>query len=207
MSPRALRIIVRFVPFLFAFLAQATLADQSRDFKNIGGALSESSADLSLTGSILDAIAPFSGTPAVGRTGIVSFPAGVLVSGSVQMGAIFARGVTFTISGTGTSGIVDGVLFSGAFTGPVSWTLTTLANGTHNYILTAVVTGIVASSPVRRVSVQLTVNTGKGFFNGSTTMAGEDTTVVSFVPEPSTLAMLSTGLLAIAGGVRRRLIG
>jgi len=55
--------------------------------------------------------------------------------------------------------------------------------------------------------VQLTVNTGKGFFNGSTTMAGEDTTVVSFVPEPSTLAMLSTGLLAIAGGVRRRLIG
>jgi len=206
MSPRTLRIIVRFVPLLFAFLAQAALADQSTDFANIGGALSGSNAALSPTGSKLDLIATFSGTPVVGHLGTVSFSTGGLVSGSLQMGRTSAGEGSLTINGNGKNRVIDGVLFLGAFTGPVSWTLTTLANGTHNYTLTAVVTETMGSTPVRGVSVQLTINTGKGFFNGSNTIAGGDARVVSFVPEPSTLAMLSTGLLAIAGG-RRRLIG
>jgi hypothetical protein len=123
------------------------------------------------------------------------------------MGGTFADGGSFTINGNGTEGIADGELFSGTFSGPASWTLTTLANGTHNYTLTAIVTGTMGSTAVEGVTVQLTINTGKGFFNGSTSIAGGDTTMVSFVPEPSTLTMLSTGLLVMAGGIRRRLIG
>jgi hypothetical protein len=206
MFPRTLRFIV---PFLFACLTlpQAALADKSTDFSNIGGTLSGSNAGLALTGSTLEAVVTFSGTSVLGNLGTVSFSTGALTSGSLTMGGTFADGGSFTINGNGTEGIADGVLFSGAFSGPASWTLTTLANGTHNYTLTAVVAGTMGSTAVEGVTVQLTINTGKGFFNGSTSIAGGDTTMVSFVPEPSTLTMLSTGLLVIAGGIRRRLIG
>jgi hypothetical protein len=52
---------------------------------------------------------------------------------------------------------------------------------------------------VEGVTVQLTINTGKGFFNGSTLIAGGDTTVVASVPEPSPLGVLGTGVLVLAG--------
>jgi hypothetical protein len=206
MFPRTLRFLVPFL-FLCLTLPQAALADKSTDFSNIGGTLAGSNAGLSLTGSTLVAVATFPGTPTTGNLGTVSFSTGALTSGSLQMGGTFASGGNFTINGNGTNGVADGVLFSGAFSGPATWILTTLANGTHNYTLTAVVTGTMGSTAVQGVTVQLTVNTGKGFFNGATSIAGGDTTVVSFVPEPSTLAMLTTGLLAIGGGIRRRLVG
>lgn len=204
MFPPTLRLIV---PFLFACLAlpKAALADKSTDFSNMGGALSGSNAGLSLTGSTLDAVAISPGTSMMGNLGTVSFSTGTLLSGSVQMGGTFAGGGRFTVAGNGMKGLADGLLFSGAFTGPVTWTLTTLANGTHNYTLTAVVTGTMGSTAVQGVTVHLTVNTGKGFFNSSASIASGDTTAVSFVPEPSTLTLLSTGLLAIGGGIRRRL--
>ena len=201
--------IVRFiVPGLFACLAlpQAALADKSTDFSNIGRALSGSNAGLSLTGASLDVSLTSAMTAVLVNLGTVSFSTGALMSGSFQMGGTFAGGGGFTINGNGTNGVANGVLFSGAFSGPATWTLTTLANGTHNYTLTAVVTGVMGSTPLQGVTVQLTVNTGKGFFNGSTSVVGGDTTAVSFVPEPSTLTMLGTGLLVIGGGLRRRLI-
>lgn len=198
MFPRTLRLIVPFI-LVCLTLPQAALADRSTDFSSNGRTLLGSSAGLSLPGSSLDAIATFSGTPVMGNLGTVS-----LTSGSLQMGGMFASGGSFTIDGNGTNGVADRVLFSGTFSGPATWTLTTLANGTHNYTLTSVVTGTKGSASVQGVTVQLTINTGKGFFNDSTSIAGGDTTMVSFVPEPSTLAMLSTGFLAMGGGIRRR---
>jgi hypothetical protein len=53
------------------------------------------------------------------------------------------------------------------------------------------------------VTVQLTINTGKGFFNGSTQISSGDTNIV--VPEPGTLTLLGTGLISLAGGLRRKL--
>ena len=48
------------------------------------------------------------------------------------------------------------------------------------------------------MTVQLTVNTGKGFSNGSVMLASGNTNI-EVVPEPGTLGLLGTGLLGIAG--------
>ena len=137
--------------------------------------------------------------------GTVSFQTGALqAGGSLKTGGTFAAGGSFTITGNGTNGVPSGTLFSGTFSGPVTWTLTTLANGTHNYTLTGTLTGTTASGySTVGVTVQLTVNTGKGFFNGCTRISSGDTNVV--VPEPGSLSLLGTGLIALGGAIRRKL--
>ena len=120
------------------------------------------------------------------------------------MGGTLADGGMFSINGNGSNGIPNGVLFSGTFSGPISWTLTTLADGTHSYTLTGVLTGMMGGSSVNAVTVQMTVNTGAGFFTGSSLIAGGDTTVAS-VPEPSTLAFFATGAMSMMGMMRRKL--
>ena len=95
------------------------------------------------------------------------------------MGGTFAAGGWFTITGNGTNGIPNGTLFTGTFSGPVTWTLVTLANGTHNYTLTGSSVGNDRSGySTVGVTVQLTINTGKGFFNGSTKISSGDTNIV-----------------------------
>jgi hypothetical protein len=96
------------------------------------------------------------------------------------------------------------VIFSGSFSGPVTWTVVTLANGTHNYTLTGAVSGALGNGyATDGATVQLTINTGKGFFNGSTTISSGDTNIV--VPEPGTLSLFGTGLIGLAGVIRRKL--
>jgi hypothetical protein len=129
-----------------------------------------------------------------------------MTSGNLQMGATFAAGGTFQIMGNGTNGVPNGVVFNGAFDGPVTWTLITLANGTHNYTLTGSVTGTwFNGATVSGATVQLTINTGKGFFNGQTTISSGDTNIDVTVPEPGTLGLLGTGLVGLAGVLRRKL--
>lgn len=177
----------------------------STDFSNSGGTLSGTNAGLTLTGSTLIAVTGFNGGGIItGDLGTVAFTTGALSSGDLQMGATFASGGTFTISGNGTGGLPNGVIFSGTFSGPVTWTLATLANGTHNYTLTGVVTGTMGGMNVNGVTVQLTINTGKGFYSGSTLISGGNTTIESSVPEPSTLVMFGTGGLSMLGMLRRK---
>jgi hypothetical protein len=186
-------------------LPMTAFAGSSVDFTNSGGTLSGSSAGLTLSGSELIAVNGLNGLGLVtGNLGSLGFSTGALTSGNLQMGATFAGGGSFTINGNGTGGIPNGAIFSGTFDGPVTWTLVTLANGTHNYTLTGSVSGTwYNGSTVFGATVQLTINTGKGFFNGTTTISSGDTNIV--VPEPGSLTLLGTGLIGLASLLRRKL--
>ena len=187
-------------------LPTAVLAG-SVDYTNSGGNLTGSNSGLSLSGSILVAVNGLNGGGLLtgNNLGSVSFSTGALASGSVQEGATFAAGGSFVITGNGMDGVPSGTLFTGSFSGPVTWTMTTLANGTHNYTLTGTLSGWTGSgAAVQGVTVQLTVNTGKGFFNGSTRISSGDTNIGT-APEPGSLTLLGTGLIALGGLVRRKL--
>jgi PEP-CTERM motif len=205
MMPRKF-FVVALVVLSCMFLPSLASAS-STDFSNSGGTLAGTNAGLTLTGSMLIAVTGFNGGGMInGDLGTVAFTTGALSSGDLQMGGTFASGGTFTITGNGTGGLPTGVIFSGTFSGSVTWTLATLANGTHNYTLTGVVTGTMGGMNVNGVTVQLTINTGKGFYSGSTLISGGNTTIESSVPEPSTLVMFGTGGLSMLGMLRRKVL-
>lgn len=184
----------------------ASFADTSIDFSNSGGTLTGSSTGFSLSGSTLIAIIGLDNNGIVkGDLGTVAFTTGALSGGSLDMGGTFAAGGSFTIDGNGSNGVPSGTLFTGSFSGPVTWTLLPLSNGTHNYTLTGVLTGTMNGAPVNGVSVQLTINTGTEFFNGTVMIGGGDTTIVGSVPEPSSIALFGTGMVGLAGMLRRKL--
>jgi hypothetical protein len=170
-------------------------ADSSIDVSNAGGTITGNASGLSLSGSTL-----FKFGSAVGSNlGSVSFTTGMFTSGDAQMGGTLMAGGTFTITGNGTNGVPNGTIFSGTFTS-AQWTLVTLANGTHNYTLSG---AIADSSGHVGATTQITVNTGKGFFNGTVGLSSGDSNLS--VPEPGTLGLLGTGLVGIAGLMRRKL--
>ena len=196
-----------FLTILILTLPLAALADNNVDFTNSSGTLSGTNSGLTLAGSTLITVHGLgSGLITGSDLGTLSLSTGNLSSGSLQMGGSFAAGGKFNITGNGTSGIPSGVIFSGSFTGPLTWTLVTLSNGTHNYTLTGSLVGTWENgTTVNGATVQLTINTGRGFFNGKTNISSGDTNIVTAVPEPGTLGLLGTGLIGVAGMVRRKL--
>jgi PEP-CTERM motif len=193
-------------------LPMAVFAANSVDYTNSGGTLAGSNSGLALTGSTLVAVKGLNGGGLItgNDLGSISLSTGALTSGSLQMGGMFAAGGSFAITGNGTNGIPNGTLFSGTFGGPATWTLVTLANGTHNYTLSGILSGTTSNGAAVGVTVELTINTGKGFFNGSTTIAGGMTDILSggtkgVVPEPGSLSLLGIGFISLAGMMRRKL--
>jgi hypothetical protein len=97
----------------------------------------------------------------------------------------------------------DTLVFSGDFAGPVSWTLTSLSNGTHTYALTGVLTGAMGGAAISAITIERTANLEQAS-ERSTAISGGDTTREESVPEPSTYALLATGTIALLGAIRRK---
>jgi hypothetical protein len=169
-------------------------ADSSVDLTNRGGTITGNAAGLSLTGSTLISF----GSAVGSNLGSVTFTTGAFTSGDAQIGGTLGAGGTFTVMGNGTNGVPNGTIFSGSFTSG-TWTKVDLANGTHDYILSG---ALVDSHGKVGLTTQLTVNTGKGFFNGTIGLSSGDSNLS--VPEPGTLGLLGTGLVGIAGLMRRK---
>src|SRR5579864_6465683 len=192
-------------------LPTAVFGFSSIDYGNVGGTLAASNAVgpavLMLSGSVLTTITGMpGGTPLTGSNlGSVSFTTGLLTSGSLALGGTFAGGGTFMITGNGSNGAPTGVIFTGTFVGPVTWALmTNSVDGTHTYTLSGTLSGTTASGfKTTGSTIQLTVSTGLGHFNGSVGVSSGDTNIV--VPEPGSLGLLGTGLIGLAGVVRRKL--
>jgi hypothetical protein len=178
------------------------------DFTNTGGTLSGSSAGLTLTGSELTAVNGLGGLGSVqGGLGSLTFSTGAMMSGNLSTGAVFASGGSFVITGNGTGGIPNGVIFTGTFDGPVTWTAigTVGVSGTIEYVLSGSISGTwFNGQTVNGATAQLTFNAGKNGFMGSVALGSGDT-VLTTVPEPGTLGLLGTGLVGLAGVVRKKL--
>lgn len=189
-------------------LPLAAFASGHVDFSNEGGTLSGSASGLSLSGSALTAVNGLYGGGLItgNDLGTVSFTTGAFLTGNIHDGGTLASGGTFSIVGNGVNGVPNGVIFSGTFTS-ATWAPigSALTNGTQYYSLSGKISGNLGNGfSTTGATIQLTVNidTHKGYFTGADLGSG-DTNVV--VPEPGTLSLLGTGLIGLAGLVRRKL--
>jgi PEP-CTERM motif len=182
--------------FVMALALPSVVWANSINVGNSAGVLSGSSAGL--TTSTASFLTSWNGHG--GSYGTLTFTTGALSSGSLTAGGVFAGGGSFVMTGN------SGTIFSGTFEGPVLWTLYTDGLGNHYYTLSGTLTGTWFTGAVLTgATTQLTVPVGKGFFSGTAALSGGSTTFTA-VPEPGTLGLLGTGLITLAGAIRRKFV-
>lgn len=137
--------------------------------------------------------------------GSVSFATGALATGSIWTGGTFSDvGSSFLVTGIGNYGQPKGQIFVGAFVGPIEWTLLAANKQFHEYQLTGQIAG---QAYTGRTVTGTTTQTIYTYWNQETVdHKGNINLGLSHLntPEPSTLGLLGTGLVAVARMFKRK---
>ncbi len=168
-------------------------------------------------------------TPITNNFGNMSFTTGTVIAANGVTSAMFGAGGSVIITSnsnfaTATGGVIASgtQLFNGYFSGPTTMTQLVLGPGLncnptvkYCYSLVGPISGNLAPSVLNFfnlganpgsnglfVSIVLGFNDTKGFDQVGVIEGGAASVVV---PEPGTLALFGTGLIGIAGLIRRRL--
>jgi len=145
--------------------------------------------------------------------GTVSFSTGAFTGSSIWTGGTFSSvGSTFDAIGIGQwAKTLTGqsknpiTLFSGSFVGPIAWTVVSHIHDNYVFTLSGAISGMFYNG---RIVTGTTTQTIYAYTDqepydhkGSIHMGSTQVTV----PEPGTLGLLGTGLITLAGAMRRKL--
>ena len=175
------------------------------DLVNKFGTISISAGGITSTGSQLK---QFNGIVAApGHSlGSVSFSTGALIGGSIQTGGTFSDvGSSFVVTGKGPQVPHKGTIFSGAFVGPVSWTLVSQSGQSLTYTLSGAIQGTLWNGRFVTGTTTQTITSTNGQLRLGIGHIKMGNTLLP-TPEPGTLGLLGTGLVAIAGMLRRKFV-
>jgi hypothetical protein len=203
-------------------LPLTVLADSNATFLNSGGTWKSNAAQTQLTllnsslSGVSNLISPYD-CPPPACSGTVGLTTGTYISGSLTSGtALFGSGGSFDITSTGAGG---GFTFMGSFSS-ASWTMSGSGKSAFWTFVGQITGGKLTLDPGGPNQMQFT-NIDAGTFD-ITTVGGQpklvngllhwtnntgSTNFPSPVPEPSTLALFGTGVIALGLLTRRRLSG
>jgi hypothetical protein len=174
------------------------------DLFNKFGTIAISNAGITSKGSQLS---QFNGIAPGHSLGTVSFATGALLTGSIQTSATFSSvGSFFKVVGIGNFGQPKGTIFSGAFVGPISWTLLSQSGASLIFQLSGALSGQLANGHmVSGTTTQLFHTTTAQLAKGIVHITSGQTHLTA-APEPGTLGLLGLGLLGVAGKARRKFV-
>jgi hypothetical protein len=146
--------------------------------------------------------------PTARAMGSVSFSTGAFTGASIWTGGTFSStNSSFIVTGIGNLGQPKGVIFSGAFVGPIAWTVVSHTKWDYVFTLSGTIRGqiwtgrVVTGTTTQTIYAyknQWSIDHDGGIHLGNTKLT---------VPEPGTLGLLGMGLIAIAGAMRRKFFG